>query len=246
MARVLQFMTPMSVRTLLVAIGMCLLTARTMAADSTWITDTRGCNVWNPHPHPSESATWSGECVEGRASGTGVLRWFLHGQPNGIYTGALRDGVPDGKGVYQYTNGDRYEGEFLAGRFEGHGIYRYPDGNYFEGDFTAGRAAGRGTLRLTTGEHYATDFLNRGTLSGMEDSTAVVLLNVCVTAGGLYDSVTLVQSSGVVSKDIVALHAAKVGGVQAAIVNGKPVPACFMEAVRFTPYSSEFVRNEHR
>ena len=56
-----------------------LLTGRVQAApdeDSGWIADKRGCKVANPFPRPGESITWSGECKNGFAQGSGVLQWY--------------------------------------------------------------------------------------------------------------------------------------------------------------------------
>ena len=41
----------------------------------------------------------------------------------------------DGKGIYYYNNGDRYEGDFRNHKKEGKGIYYYNDGDRYEGDF---------------------------------------------------------------------------------------------------------------
>ncbi|MBD0346688.1 MAG: hypothetical protein ICV63_18055, partial [Coleofasciculus sp. Co-bin14] len=38
------------------------------------------------------------------------------GQPYRSYTGELRNGRPEGRGVLTYTNGQRYTGEFRAGQ----------------------------------------------------------------------------------------------------------------------------------
>ncbi|MDP2755165.1 MAG: hypothetical protein Q8P40_12360 [Nitrospirota bacterium] len=48
----------------------------TNAAEPNWITTDKGCKVWNPFPKPNESVTWSGECVDGKAHGYGVLQWY--------------------------------------------------------------------------------------------------------------------------------------------------------------------------
>ena len=40
-----------------------------------------------------------------------------------------------GRGVLQYANGDRYEGEFCRDLFFGRGRFQYADGGYFEGEY---------------------------------------------------------------------------------------------------------------
>lgn len=49
------------------------------AADPGWITTVKGCKVWNSNPQPNESATWSGECFDGKAHGNGILIWYKNG-----------------------------------------------------------------------------------------------------------------------------------------------------------------------
>src|SRR5215475_6638516 len=42
-----------------------------------WIADaSTGCRVWNDHPRPKETITWSGRCENGLAQGNGVVQWF--------------------------------------------------------------------------------------------------------------------------------------------------------------------------
>ena len=40
-----------------------------------------------------------------------------------IYEGELKNGLPEGKGIYMFANGDAYEGEFKNNKKEGKGIY---------------------------------------------------------------------------------------------------------------------------
>lgn len=46
------------------------------AVEPNWIITDKGCKVWNPNPQPNESVTWSGECVDGKANGNGILTWY--------------------------------------------------------------------------------------------------------------------------------------------------------------------------
>lgn len=56
---------------------------------------------------------------------------------NNIYT-------PDGKGIAVYSNGDKYEGEFVYGIREGNGKYYWKDGEKFEGTFKNNKRNGFG------------------------------------------------------------------------------------------------------
>jgi hypothetical protein len=78
-----------------------------------WITDAKtGCKVWNPAPQAHETIRWSGGCEGGYAQGKGTLQWFENGRP-----------------------GDRYEGEYQAGKRNGHGTVTMSNGTRIEGDW---------------------------------------------------------------------------------------------------------------
>ena len=55
---------------LLSALVLC--SAATFGGD--WTADpATGCTAWNPNPQPGETITWTGACVDGKASGEGTL-----------------------------------------------------------------------------------------------------------------------------------------------------------------------------
>jgi hypothetical protein len=59
--------------------------------------------------------------------------------------------VADGNGgVYRYTNGHRYEGDFVDGLMDGHGRMIYASGNVFEGAFKGGKKHGQGSLSYSS------------------------------------------------------------------------------------------------
>ncbi len=117
-----------------------------------WIADaSTGCKVYNANPVPNESIRWKGKCKNGLAEGKGTLEWFKNGQPNGVYTGTLRDGERNGHGTFRTANGDFYEGEFVNNTVNGHGIVRWADGDSFEGEFLADKKNGHGTYRYADG-----------------------------------------------------------------------------------------------
>ncbi|MCK5736135.1 MAG: hypothetical protein KAH21_06625, partial [Spirochaetaceae bacterium] len=79
---------------------------------------------------------------------------------NGVYTGPIVDGEPNGKGVFQYNDSSRYEGEFRNGSMEGDGILTWPDGRVMEGTFRGGLLEGSGTCIWTDGSRYIGAFSN--------------------------------------------------------------------------------------
>src|SRR5215475_14135212 len=40
-----------------------------------------GCRMWDWHPFPSDSVTWTGQCTKKQKVGWAVVPWFEHGRP---------------------------------------------------------------------------------------------------------------------------------------------------------------------
>ena len=53
----------------------------------------------------------------------------------GTYQGHRSRGVPHGKGVMSYNNGDQYVGSYVKGKRQGNGIYTYVTGEYYDGEW---------------------------------------------------------------------------------------------------------------
>src|SRR5262249_3461602 len=66
-----------------------------------WLLDTqKGCRLWDWHPEPEDTATWTGACPGGRKEGRGVVQWYEHGRPIDRFEGAFRRGKRAGLGRY--------------------------------------------------------------------------------------------------------------------------------------------------
>ena len=65
---------------------------------------------------PDISASYEGPCKKGKAEGSGKS------QGKDRYAGLFKDGLPSGKGIYNWENGDSYDGEWLKGKMDGQGI----------------------------------------------------------------------------------------------------------------------------
>ncbi|HYC44652.1 MAG TPA: hypothetical protein VED01_04110 [Burkholderiales bacterium] len=99
------------------------------------------------------------------------------------YEGEHRDGVPHGRGVMIWPNGERYDGQWVNGERHGRGAmvsasgYRYtgewrqdkitgrgemisPNGDRYEGDFVDGARHGRGRMQFKAGTVYDGDWRN--------------------------------------------------------------------------------------
>jgi hypothetical protein len=113
-----------------------------------WSVDARnGCWVWNAHPQPGETVSWSGACPRGPAQGQGQgeWRWTEGGQPRvQRFSGTRREGRMEGRGTYTWANGARYEGEYRDDRRHGRGTQTWANGYRYEGEWRDGRADGYG------------------------------------------------------------------------------------------------------
>ncbi|GHU93675.1 hypothetical protein FACS1894208_03540 [Clostridia bacterium] len=66
------------------------------------------------------------------------------------YSGELLDGLFEGEGSLDFSNGDKFSGSFTGGRMSGNGVFRGREGWSFEGDFADGEVSG-GTFTLENG-----------------------------------------------------------------------------------------------
>ena len=92
-----------------------------------------GCYLWNPNPKPEETVTWSGTCVNGKASGKGRTewRWRKDGEWRTSWGEArLREGkIVDGHVVMGLPSGTVGEGPFKDGKFHGLWVARGSGGS---------------------------------------------------------------------------------------------------------------------
>ena len=65
---------------------------------------------------PEIAASYDGPCKKGKAEGSGKA------QGKDRYAGYFKDGLPSGKGIYNWENGDSYDGDWLKGKMDGQGV----------------------------------------------------------------------------------------------------------------------------
>lgn len=119
------------------------------------------CQVWNSAPVAQETVTWSGRCVDSKATGEGTLtwRWSEDGaMKTSTFSGVMRAGKLEGAGTYTLTGGDRYEGNFRDSQFNGRGVYVWAGGARYEGEFRDSRFNGQGVLIWENGDRYEGEF----------------------------------------------------------------------------------------
>jgi hypothetical protein len=151
-----------------------------MAQTGEWMTDSRSaCSVWDPLPVPDEIIGWTGDCKDGKASGSGVLAIFRLGNLVERNEGEFVDGKQTGLGVRENRRG-RYIGSFrtacrrpghlrldrrhaLRGRVE----ERQPRRPWhaelrlrlrYEGQFRANSYSGLGSMILPNGARYEGEY----------------------------------------------------------------------------------------
>ncbi|TDQ09440.1 serine/threonine-protein kinase [Pedobacter metabolipauper] len=74
-----------------------------------------------------------------------------------VYSGKVRDGVPDGKGLQTFANGSVYNGNFSKGLYSGKGSLTTADGDKYVGNWSAGIKTS-GTLYYKDGSFYKGSF----------------------------------------------------------------------------------------
>lgn len=74
---------------------------------------------------------------------------------DGRYEGDFnKEGQRHGEGIYDWNNGDRYEGQFRHGKRHGKGTFVWANGDKFKGDYRNGKRHGRGSYKWTNGASY--------------------------------------------------------------------------------------------
>ena len=117
--------------------------------DGSWLLDPQtGCRLWDWHPDPEDTVTWSGACPKGMKEGAGTVQWFEHGRPI-----------------------DRFEGVFEHGKRKGFGRYYWPAGQRFEGYYDDDLPNGQGTITID-GVSYAGTW-RRGCLAHKDKLIAI-------------------------------------------------------------------------
>ena len=72
-----------------------------------------------------------------------------------------------GKGVYEWNDGRRYEGDVVNGKRQGHGEIAYPDGSHFEGEFFNDNREKHGVKTLPDGKRFEGEFENDKAVQGI-------------------------------------------------------------------------------
>lgn len=91
-------------------------------------------------------------------------------EKDGHYEGEIKNGKPEGRGIYKSPDGFSYEGTWKDGIREGMGYLKWPDGTKYSGEFQRGKRHGRGKQIFKEGHVYIGDYVN-GLRHGLGDFT---------------------------------------------------------------------------
>jgi hypothetical protein len=123
-------------------------------------------------------ATWTGECVDGKASGFGIMEFYTNGKLLETYEGDLSEGRYVGRGKLIVKDEFQVSGDFLndlpdgscefisekskwkyvgtckKGKYDGQGVLIDEEQGKYEGDFKMGSKHGNGRYYGNDGNYY--------------------------------------------------------------------------------------------
>jgi hypothetical protein len=80
--------------------------------------------------------------------------------PEISYTGAFKNGLPEGAGKLEYASGTKYEGNFKNGDYSGQGTLSHYNGDVYTGGFKNGEYDGFGVYKNADGYTYEGSWVN--------------------------------------------------------------------------------------
>merc|ERR1711971_971342 len=104
-----------------------------------------------------EEGSYEGEVIEAKnPEGQGTFEYRGDDEAARLmYDGGWKDKAAEGNGVMKWQNGDRYEGDWVAGLREGKGKYlSKATGGKYEGEYAADLKEGLGKYTFANGDSY--------------------------------------------------------------------------------------------
>ena len=135
-------------------------------------TNKKNCHVWNPIPQLNETASWSGNCANGRVNGNGSVVWSWDSNSGNRYSriieGEFRNGIRLGQVKITYENRDVYVGtlDLITGEMHGDGSYTDREGNTYVGELKNSQMHGKGSLTSALGSHLENGTWTDSTFTG--------------------------------------------------------------------------------
>ena len=97
------------------------------------------------------------QCLEGDCQNGRGLYQFENGNK---YGGEFKRGFMHGSGAIVFANGNKYNGDWREGSREGVGVYYFLTGNVYTGSFRKNKFDGRGTMTFSSGNKYVGNWEN--------------------------------------------------------------------------------------
>ena len=106
----------------------------------------------------ADGSVYEGQFIRGVKNGVGKS-WDSNGKltGDGVWE---KDEIKDGLGIFEYEDGQQYEGEIKSRLRHGKGINIWPDGAKYEGYFKNGCRDGKGRYELTDGNFYEGEWMD--------------------------------------------------------------------------------------
>lgn len=98
-----------------------------------------------------DTGIYSGEVVDKKANGSGVL--FLNNRCK--YQGSFVNGLREGKGNFTWPDGTMYSGDWKADKQTGKAVLKIYDGSSYDGDYIDGNIQGEGIFKWVDGSTYS-------------------------------------------------------------------------------------------
>jgi len=99
----------------------------------------------------------SAQCIEGDCEDNSGVFQFDNGNK---YNGKFRHSVMNGKGVMHYANGNQFNGDWVNGFRDGTGMFIFSNGNQYNGAFRKGKFSGLGSMTFQSGNKYVGNWEN--------------------------------------------------------------------------------------
>jgi hypothetical protein len=91
------------------------------------------------------------QCLEGDCQNGRGLYQFENGNK---YSGDFKRSTMHGKGTIVFANGNKYNGDWRDGSREGVGVYYFLTGNVYTGNFKKNKFEGKGSMSFSSGNKY--------------------------------------------------------------------------------------------
>ena len=114
-----------------------------------------------PGEYISTAFRYKGDFKDGKKQGRGVYEWANGDRFDGDFT----EDSPDGRGIWIFASGDKYEGEVKNSSVVGKGVFTTKNGDRIDGTFANAKANGRVLYAFANGDKYEGEML-QGRMTG--------------------------------------------------------------------------------